>query len=77
MIDYDVRVRNMLHNILDNVNAIQYNMEQDGKTHYNYMLEKLERAKWDLDILVREAQEIKAKEDSKYHQMTIDEIMED
>ena len=43
----------MLANILDRVNAIYFNMKEDGKTHYSYMLEKLEPAKHDLDILVK------------------------
>lgn len=52
MIDKDHNIMDMLANILDRVNAIYFNMKEDGKTHYSYMLEKLESAKHDLDILV-------------------------
>lgn len=45
MIDKDHNIMDMLANILDKVNAIYFNMEEDGKTHYSYMLEKLESAK--------------------------------
>ena len=53
MIDKDYNIMDMLANILDRVNAIYFNMKEDGKTHYSYMLEKLEPAKHDLDILVK------------------------
>lgn len=52
MVDKDNRIMDMLANILDKVNAVYSNMEEDGKTHYTYMLEKLTSAKRDLDILV-------------------------
>ena len=52
MIDKNHKIMDMLANILDKVNAIYFNMQEDGKTHYSYMLEKLESAKHDLDILV-------------------------
>lgn len=52
MIDKDHNIMDMLANILDKVNAIYFNMKEDGKVHYSYMLKKLESAKHDLDILV-------------------------
>lgn len=52
MVDKDNRIMDMLANILDKVNAVYSNMEEDSKTHYTYMLEKLTNAKRDLDILV-------------------------
>lgn len=53
MIDKNHNIMDMLANILDKVNAIYFNMKEDGKMYYSYMLEKLEPAKHDLDILVR------------------------
>ena len=41
MIDKNHKIMDMLANILDKVNAIYFNMQEDGKTHYSYMLEKL------------------------------------
>ena len=52
MIDKNNKIMDMLANILDKVNAVYFNMQEDGETHYSYMLEKLESAKHDLDILV-------------------------
>ena len=57
MIEYDDRIRMMLNNILFNVEVIRKDFEHNGKTHYNYILEKLSKAKWDLDLLVDMAKE--------------------
>lgn len=57
MIEYNERIRMMLDNILFNVEVIKKDFEGNGKTHYRYILEKLNKAKWDLDILVDEAKE--------------------
>lgn len=59
MIDKSHKIMDMLVNILDKVNAVYFNMQEDGKTHYSYMLEKLESAKHDLDILVEFTREYK------------------
>lgn len=59
MIEYDDRIRMMLNNILFNVEVIKTDFERNGKTHYDYILEKLSKAKWDLDLLVDMAKEEK------------------
>ena len=59
MIEYDDRIRMMLNNILYNVEVIKKDFERNGKTHYEYILEKLSKAKWDLDLLVDTAKEKK------------------
>lgn len=52
MIDKDHKIMDMLYNIIEQTQIIFNDMEINGKTHYKYMLEKLNRAKYDLDILV-------------------------
>ena len=59
MIEYDYRIKMMLNNILYNVEVIKKDFEINGKTHYEYILEKLSKAKWDLDLLVNMAEEEK------------------
>ena len=59
MIEYDDHIRMMLDNILFNVEVIKRDFELNGKTHYAYILEKLSKAKWDLDLLVDMAEEEK------------------
>lgn len=53
MLEYDNRMKMILDSILENINAIKYNMECDGETHYSYMLEKLEKAQWDINVLIK------------------------
>ena len=53
MIDKDNKIMEMLHNIIEQTTIIKNDLERNGATHYNYMLEKLGRAKWDLDLLVK------------------------
>lgn len=57
MIEYDDRIEMMLNNILFNVEVIKKDFEINGKTHYSYILEKLRKAKYDLDLLVDMAKE--------------------
>lgn len=57
MIEYDDRIRMILNNILFNVEVIKIDFEINGKAHYNYILEKLSKAKWDLDLLIDMAKE--------------------
>ncbi len=52
MIEKDNRLIEQLNNIIYMTNVIKNDLETNGKTHYRYMLEKLERAKWDLDSIV-------------------------
>lgn len=57
MIEYTERIKMMLDNILYKVDVIQKDFERNGSTHYRYILEKLNSAKFDLDILINEAKE--------------------
>lgn len=52
MIEKNDRLIEQLNNIIYMTNVIKNDLETNGKTHYRYMLEKLERAKWDLDSIV-------------------------
>lgn len=52
MIEKDNRLIEQLHNIIYMTSVIKNDLETNGKTHHRYMLEKLERAKWDLDNIV-------------------------
>ena len=54
MIEKDNRLIEQLNNIIYMTNVIKNDLETNGKTHYRYMLEKLERAKWDLDSIVND-----------------------
>lgn len=54
----DERTYRMIENILFNIKCIQKDLRANGKTHKSYVYEKLSKAKWDLDILVKEASEI-------------------
>lgn len=52
MIEKDNKLIEQLNNIIYQTNVIKNDLETNGKTHYRYMLEKLEKAKWDLDNIV-------------------------
>lgn len=56
-IKYDERIADMLYNIVEMTNIIRRDFERNGMTHPNYILEKLSRAKYDLDILVAMSQD--------------------
>ena len=49
----------MLHNILEKVSIIQKDFERNGETHYDYILEKLSSAQWDLNVLIKMANDRK------------------
>lgn len=61
MIQNSQELQQMLNNIVNKVMIIKNDFERNGQTHYNYILEKLQSAQWDLDILVRKSKE-KARE---------------
>lgn len=52
MIEKDNRLIEQLNNIIFMATVIKNDLEINGKTHHKYMLEKLGRAKWDLDNIV-------------------------
>jgi len=59
MIENNERIQSMLHNILEKVNIIQKDFERNGETHYDYILEKLSSAQWDLNVLIKMANDRK------------------
>lgn len=56
MIQETEEIKSMLHNIIQMTNIIKDDFQKNGETHCKYILEKLNRAKWDLDILIEIAQ---------------------
>lgn len=59
MIENNNRIQSMLHNILEKVSIIQKDFERNGETHYDYILEKLSSAQWDLNVLIKMADDRK------------------
>lgn len=59
MIENNNRIQSMLHNILEKVSIIQKDFERNGETHYDYILEKLSSAQWDLNVLIKMASDRK------------------
>lgn len=59
MIENNERIQSMLHNILEKVSIIQKDFERNGETHYDYILEKLNSAQWDLNVLIKIANDRK------------------
>ena len=59
MIENNERIQSMLHNILEKVSIIQKDFERNGETHYDYILEKLSSAQWDLNVLIKIAKDRK------------------
>ena len=61
MIENNERIQSMLNNILEQVNVIKNDFNYNGETHYDYVLEKLSKAQWDLNVLIRIAEDKKEK----------------
>lgn len=61
MIQNSQELQQMLNNIVNKVILIKDDFVRNRETHCNYILEKLQQAQWDLDILVRKSKE-KARE---------------
>ena len=59
MIENNERIQSMLHNILEKVSIIQKDFERNGETHYDYILEKLSSAQWNLNVLIKIANDRK------------------
>ena len=62
MIQNSERIQSMLSNILEKVSIIQRDFERNGETHYDYILEKLNSAQWDLNVLIKIANDEKEKD---------------
>ena len=63
MIENNEDIQYMLNNILDKVTIIKNDFNRNRETHFVYILEKLNSAKWDLDTLINIAEE-KSKEEN-------------
>ena len=61
MIENNERIQSILNNILEKVTIIKNDFNYNGETHYNYILEKLSSAQWDLNVLIKMAED-KSKE---------------
>ena len=53
MIPNSERIQSMLNNILEQVNIIKNDFNYNGGTHYDYIIEKLEKAQWDLNVMFK------------------------
>ncbi|MCI6457112.1 MAG: hypothetical protein MSA56_05295 [Clostridium sp.] len=53
MIPNSERIQSMLNNILEQVNIIKNDFNYNGGTHYDYIIEKLEKAQWDLNVMLK------------------------
>lgn len=62
MIENTKRIQSILNNIIEQVTIIKNDFNENGKTHCNYVLEKLNKAKWDLDVLIKMAQDKESEE---------------
>lgn len=53
MIPNSERIQSILNNILEQVNIIKNDFNYNGETHYAYIIEKLEKAQWDLNVMLK------------------------
>ena len=65
MIENNERIQSMCSNILEQVQIIKNDFATNGKTHYNYILEKLSKAQWDLNVLIKMAENKKEEAEKK------------
>lgn len=63
MIENSERIQSMLNNIIDKAMIIKNDFNRNGKTHCNYVLEKLSGAEWDLKVLINLAEAKKIEEE--------------
>ena len=61
MIENNERIQSMLNNILEQVTIIKNDFNGNGATHFAYILEKLNKAQWDLNCLISMAQQEREK----------------
>ena len=59
MIQNSERIQSMLNNILYQVEVIKNDFNANGQTHYEYILEKLNIAQWDLTVMISIAKNVK------------------
>lgn len=65
MIENNERIQSMCSNILEQVQIIKNDFATNGETHYNYILEKLSKAQWDLNVLIKMAENKKEEAEKK------------
>ena len=65
MIENNERMQSMCSNILEQVQIIKNDFATNGETHYNYILEKLSKAQWDLNVLIKMAENKKEEVEKK------------
>ena len=59
MIENNELIQSMLDNIIEKTVAIKNDFNYSGETHFSYVLEKLKEAQWDLDVLIKIANDKK------------------
>lgn len=59
MIENNEWIQSMLNNIIEQTTIIKNDFNYNGKTHFAYILEKLKKAQWDLDVLIKIANDKK------------------
>ena len=59
MIQNSERIQSILNNILYQVEVIKNDFNTNGQTHYEYILEKLNIAQWDLTVMISIAKNVK------------------
>ncbi|MBR2652804.1 MAG: hypothetical protein IKC22_00565 [Bacilli bacterium] len=65
MIENNERIQSMCSNILEQVQIIKNDFATNGETHCNYILEKLSKAQWDLNVLIKMAENKKEEVEKK------------
>lgn len=65
MIENNERIQSICSNILEQVQIIKNDFATNGETHYNYILEKLSKAQWDLNVLIKMAENKKDEVEKK------------
>ena len=59
MIENNERIQSICSNIIEQVQVIKNDFMYNGETHYSYILEKLNKAQWDLNVLIKMAEDKK------------------
>lgn len=73
MIEKNEGIISMLKNVIEQNTVILNDFESNGSTHCAYVLEKLRRAKNDLDILINIAED-KRKEENKRLGIEVEDV---
>lgn len=52
MIENSERIQSILNNIIEQTTIIKNDFNSNGKTHYAYILEKMDKALWDVNCII-------------------------